>query len=412
MSARVFLSGADLVLPDRIESGMTIVIEGGVIVDLVSGPRDVAAGESRMHFPGGVVVPGFVDVHVHGVEGLDVLNGSAALAGVAERLPRFGVTAFCPTSIACPPAALSSFLANVAAARQTAGPGARVLPAHLESNFINPEYNGAQPSSCLRAPVEALAREDGGRADSAFSAAEILRVIEDRIPDVGILTMAPELEGGLALVQRFDRHGVRVSLGHSGATFDQAQAAVAAGARHATHLFNRMPPMTHRDPGLAGAVLASEEVAAELICDGHHVHSAFVRLTLGAKGRGRVMAITDGTAGSGLARGSRATLGDRPIIVDDVARLDDGTIAGSVATMDRVFAWLVGTCGLDLREAVELCSTTPARQMGLVGHGVIAKGGVADLVVLDRNLSVIQTWIRGETAWSGTSAPAPASSST
>jgi N-acetylglucosamine-6-phosphate deacetylase len=406
MANRTFLSGADLVMPDRIETGQTLVIEDGVIADIVSGPRDASSDESRMHWPGAVVVPGFIDVHVHGVEGLDVLDGPGALAGVAEKLPRFGVTAFCPTSIACPPDVLSSFLTNVASARRIVR-GARVLPAHLESNFINPDFNGAQPSACLRLPSDALERREG--ADAGFAAQEILETIERQVADVRIVTMAPELPGGIALLQRLVQRGLRVSLGHSGATFDEAQAAIAAGACHATHLFNRMPAMSHRAPGLAGAVLSSDEVAAELICDGHHVHQAFVRMALGAKGASKVMAITDGTAGSGLPQGSRATLGGRPITVEEVARLDDGTIAGSVATMDRVFAWLVGSCGLNLREAAEMCSTTPARELGLVGHGVIVRGAIADLVVMDRNFLVLQTWIGGRLAWSGTSAAPSAS---
>ena len=399
MTERIFLSGADLVLPDRIESGQSLVIENGRITDFVSGPRAIGAGESHVQVPGAVIVPGFVDVHVHGVEGMDVLEGAASLAGVAARLPKYGVTAFCPTSIACTPAVLESFLDAVAVLRRGLPAGARVLPAHLESNFINPDYNGAQPLTCLRIPARAQSPDA-----SEFSGEEILDVIVRHVADVGIVTLAPEIDGGLALVRRLAQLGVRVSLGHTGASFDEGQAAIAEGACHATHLFNRMPAMTHREPGVAGAVLASEEVAAELICDGHHVHQAFVRMTLGAKGRSRVMAISDGTAGSGLAPGSRATLGGRPITVRDVARLDDGTIAGSVATMNKVFAWLAGACGLDLREAAELCSTTPAREMGLIGHGVIARGAAADLTILDRNFAVLQTWIGGSPAWGGTSA--------
>jgi len=414
VTRRVFLSGADVVLPDRIETRQTMVIERGIITDFTSGPRDMGEGESRVHWPDCLVVPGFIDVHVHGVLGHDVLDNAEALARVAAALPRFGVTAFCPTSIACAPSVLSAFLTNVATLRSAAPErGARVLPAHLESNFISPDYKGAQPASCLRSPSAALqgARQHSS-ASTDFPAAEILDVIDAKAADVGIVTLAPELEDGLALVRRLARPGMRVSLGHSGATFDQAQAAIAAGACHATHLFNRMPPMTHREPGLAGAVLASQDVAAELICDSHHVHAAFVRLALGAKGPSRVMAITDGTAGAGLPRGSRTTLGGRAITVGDVARLDDGTTAGSVATMDRVFAWLVGGCGLDLRTAVEICATTPARELGLRGHGLLTKGAVADFVVLNRAFSVVQTWIGGEPAWSGTSAGSPPSPST
>jgi len=266
-----------------------------------------------------------------------------------------------------------------------------VLPAHLESNFINPGYRGAQPLAALRS----AARAEVKASSQAFSAADVLSVIDRYRPDVGIVTMAPETDGGMRLVQELVAAGTRVSLGHSGATFEQAQEAIGLGARHATHLFNRMSPMTHRDPGLTGAVLSSDEVAAELICDGHHVHPAVMRVAIAAKGPGRIIAITDATAGSGLAVGSRSRLGTQPIAVQEVARLDDGTMAGSVLTMDRALARLVSGVGVDLVAAATMCSTTPARELGLHGHGVIAAGSVADLVVLDANLGVRQTWISG-----------------
>jgi N-acetylglucosamine-6-phosphate deacetylase len=161
-----------------------------------------------------------------------------------------------------------------------------------------------------------------------------------------------------------------------------------------------MTPLTARDPGVVGAVLASDDVAAELICDGRHVHPAAMRTAWRSKGASRVMAITDGTAGAGLPRGSRATLGGRTILIDDVARLEDGTMAGSVLTMDRAFATLVNQCGVDLVQAAVMCATTPARELGLQGHGLIAQGAVGDLVVLDARLTVAQTWIGGKQAWS------------
>jgi N-acetylglucosamine-6-phosphate deacetylase len=189
--------------------------------------------------------------------------------------------------------------------------------------------------------------------------------------------------------------GIRVSLGHSGATYDQAMAAIDAGACHATHLFNRMPPMTHRHPGLVGAVLEREEVAAEIIGDGFHVHPSVVRTTVAAKGPSRVMAITDGTAGAGLPHGACATLGGRRITVRETAQLDDGTLAGSVVTMDRVFAMLVTQAGQSLIDAAALCSTTPARELRLASQGTIAVGQLADLVVLSSSLKVEHTWIAG-----------------
>ena len=159
-----------------------------------------------------------------------------------------------------------------------------------------------------------------------------------------------------------------------------------------------MTPLAHRDPGMVGAVLATDDVAAELIGDGFHVHPAAMRAAVRAKGASRIMAITDGTAGSGLPRGAHAHLGGRRITVGDVARLDDGTLAGSVLTMDKAFACLAGAAGAGLVDAARMCATTPARELGLDGHGVIAEGAVADLVVLDAGLGVRQTWIGGHLA--------------
>jgi N-acetylglucosamine-6-phosphate deacetylase len=268
--------------------------------------------------------------------------------------------------------------------------GARVLPAHLESNFINPEYKGAQPRSCLRLP-------DDDRHEGTFSGHDILAVIEARQADVGIITIAPEIAGTLDLIPRFVRGGHRVSLGHSGADFEQANAAIDAGARHATHLFNRMTPMAHRAPGLAGAILSRDEVTAELICDGYHVHPAMSRMAINAKGVHGIMAITDGTAGSGLPPGSTARLGGQSIRVsDEAAVLEDGTLAGSTLTMDRAFRNIVAQFHASITEAAIMCATTPARALGLTGFGVIAEGHVADLVVLDRGFSVSRTFVNGE----------------
>jgi N-acetylglucosamine-6-phosphate deacetylase len=211
------------------------------------------------------------------------------------------------------------------------------------------------------------------------------------------VTLAPELDGGLDLIRWLTARGHRVSLGHSAATFDEATAAIAAGALQATHLFNRMPPVGHRAPGLAGAVLQTDEIAAEIICDGAHVHPALVRTAIAAKRPSRMMAITDATAAAGLPRGATAALGGEPIVAgESTAVLADGTIAGSILTMDRAFQMLVGTIGLPLVDAAILCSTTAARELGLVGYGVLAPEASADLVILDANLTVVQTYIGGQ----------------
>ena len=405
----IVLSGAELVLPDRILSPGTLVVDGGRIVDIRPGAVQTDTGFA---FHGHYIVPGFVDVHVHGVEGVDSLQGGDAIASIAARLTRYGVTAFCPTAVACAPEALRRLLAQVRRAREAPAPAAaRVLPAHLESNFINPEYKGAQPATCLRSPraaLDAWARDDAparehGPVGARFEAVRILYEIERAAPDVGIVTLAPELDGGLDLVVWLSSRGHRVSLGHSAATYDEAVSAIAAGARHATHLFNRMPPLGHRSPGLAGAILETDEVAAELICDGFHVHPALVRTTIAAKQPSKVLAITDGTAASGLPAGATASLGDEIISVGETAAfLRDGTLAGSVLTMDGAFRMLVERAGVSLVDAATMCATTPARELALVGHGVLAVDGIADLVILDRRLSVVQTYVGGQLAYSRT----------
>jgi N-acetylglucosamine-6-phosphate deacetylase len=393
----IVLAGGDLVLPDRILTRASLALDGGRIVAIEPKPHIDPPGARVVECRDCYVVPGFVDVHVHGVEGHDTQDLGAPVAEIAARLPRYGVTAFCPTTVACAPSGLRGVLDQVTRLRAERRPNsARVLPAHLESNFVNPEYRGAQPGECLRFPRDRRAAREGP-AEGDFSAGDILDVITRSRAEVGIVTMAPELPGGIDLVRSLVAAGHIVSIGHSGANVDEAMAAIDAGARQATHLFNRMTPMTHRAPGIAGAVLARDEVAAELICDGYHVHPAMCRVALAAKGAGRIMAITDGTAGSGLPVGSSARLGGRHIrITKDAAMLDDGTLAGSTLTMDRAFRMLVTTLGLSVVEAATLCSTTPARELGLKESGELATGWIGDVVVLDRDFQVIRTFIEGQ----------------
>jgi N-acetylglucosamine-6-phosphate deacetylase len=400
------LSGADLVLGDRVVEGGTLVIRDGRIEAVESRRIDGPSGATRIDCSGHVIAPGFIDVHVHGVDGIDALEGGRAVAEIASRLPKFGVTAFCPTSVACDPRTLAEFLAAVAAAQAAVAPrSARVVSAHLESNFINPEWNGAQPRRCLRVPPPAGAGSRGGgtplppASGDEFSAADILDVIDRHRAATGIITLAPELPGGLDLVRAFVAAGHRVSIGHSGATYDEARAAIDAGVRHATHLFNRMSSITSRSPGVVGAVLESDAVAAEVICDAYHVHPALVALAVRAKTAHRLMAITDGTAGSGLPLGSRARLGGQEIVVAErSAELADGTLAGSILTMDAAFRTLVQRVGVTLPEAARMCATTPALELGLAGVGALAPGMIADLVVLAPGLVVRQTYLAGVSA--------------
>ena len=396
----IVLAGGDLVLPDRVQPNGSVVIDDGLIVAVEASPVH-PAGADVVDVRGRLVAPGFIDVHVHGVAGHDTLDGGGAVGRIAAELPRFGVTAFCPTSVACTPQALRAFLDEVRIGRIARPPAsARVLPAHLESNFINPEYRGAQPAACLRTPPGPEEIRQAYLSDPGeYSGVQILAAITVSRPDVGILTLAPELPGGIELVRSLAAAGHRVSLGHSAAGYETAMAAIDAGATQATHLFNRMPPLAHRAPGLAGAVLSRGEVTPELICDGYHVHPAMCALAIAAKGARHVMAITDGTAGSGQPAGAIGRLGGRTLHVrDEAAFLDDGTLAGSTLTMDRAFRNVVTRFGRSVVDAALMCATTPARHLGL-DSGRIEPGLPADLVVLDRDYRVERTFIEGEQAY-------------
>jgi N-acetylglucosamine-6-phosphate deacetylase len=396
----IALSGADVVLPDRILHGGSIVIDHGRIAAIETRAIDAgAAGLSVVDCRAHVIVPGFVDVHIHGIEGIDVLDGPDAVAEVARRLPKYGVTSFCPTSVACSPQMLASLLSAISSARATpARLAARVLPAHLESNFINPEWNGAQPAACLRTFHGAWGAEDAQGAQQ-FAAREIIDAIESHRSSVGIVTVAPELAGGMDLVRHLVSRGHRVSIGHSGASYDEARAAIELGASHATHLFNRMSSITSRSPGVVGAVLESDAVAAEIICDGHHVHPSLVSMAMRLKSASNIMAITDATAVAGLPIGSKARLGDQTITAGDkTALLDDGTLAGSILTMDGAFRTLVQRMRVSLVDASQMCSTTPAGAAGMPEIGSIAAGKWADLAIFTRDLRVHQTYLAGEPA--------------
>jgi N-acetylglucosamine-6-phosphate deacetylase len=395
----IAIVGGDLILPDRIVTEGSLLLERSRIAAIETRRIDTSGAE-LVDATGCYVMPGFIDVHVHGIEGDDTLDGEGSVARIASRLVRHGVTAFCPTTVACAPQDLDAFLAQVGRARIDPDVrAARVLPAHLESNFINPDYRGAQPVSCLRTAA--------GPVEGDYSGRDILAAIERGRADVGIVTLAPEMPGGVDLVRDLVAAGHRVSLGHSGADFETAIAAIDAGARHATHLFNRMTPLTHRAPGVAGAVLARDDVAAELICDGIHVHPAVSRVAIAAKRPARIMAITDATAGAGLPVGSSARLGGRTIHVRrDAAFLDDGTLAGSTLTMNRAFKAIMDQFFGSPVDAAFMCATTPARELGLGGLGVLAEGAVADVVVLDRDCQVVRTFIGGQQVWANSGAGA------
>jgi len=358
-------------LPDGRITEATLVITGSSIAGIRPGldpQADVTVA--------GTIVSGFIDLQINGAFGFDFTLDGRAVADVAARLPATGTTAFVPTIITAPLAAYPPRLAEIAAASRGAT-GAHILGVHLEGPYLSPKRAGAHNPAFLR----------------GIDAAEIAAWADPNL--VRIVTLAPELPGAAAAIQILRRNGILVSAGHSDATYDQAVAGFAAGVGWATHLYNAMSPLGHREPGLMGAVLGAD-VPCGLILDGIHSHPAMVRLAYRLKGVEGITLVTDAMEAMGMAPGAYR-LGDREVIVDATsARLADGTLAGSILTMDAAVRNMIAFTGCSLADAVTMASALPAQILNLDQKGRIAVGYDADLVVLDDKLRVAQTWVGGK----------------
>lgn len=320
------------------------------------------------------ILPGFVDLHVPGGGGADVMDGADAVRICACTHARYGTTSFLPTPITAPPDDLAAAVAGIAVVAGNRRSGeARVLGAHLEGPYLNPAHLGAQPCFPQTPDIAAIERL---RAKVA----------------IRLVTLAPEIDAGHALVRHLAARGIAVQIGHSGASYEEACAALDAGATGFTHLFNAMTPLHHRAPGVVGAALAHAQYAA-LIPDLVHVHGGAIRTALRAIPK--LFGVTDATAATGMPDGDyplgRHTVHKRGTSVF----LDDGTLAGSALTMDQALRNLV-SLGLDLMEASRRLSTFPADYIGEDRRGRIAPGASADFVLFDRSLAVVGVVVEGE----------------
>lgn len=349
---RPLLVRAGSALLDGVLRPATLLVAGGVVaaVDPADPPSEVDVLDAA------VLSPGFVDLHVHALDGAGTI-GQPDLPGLSAALAKRGVTSFLATTVAAPVEELLPLLAPVPVT------GARCAGVHLEGPWLSPTHLGAQSPGGVAAP----------------SVADLERLLAAGPPR--LLTIAPELPGADAVIARAAEAGVIVALGHSGATFDQAAAAVAMGARHVTHCYNAMSGLHHREPGLVGAALDLPDVTVELIADGVHVHPAAARLVWRACGADRVCLVSDAV--------------DLGLPGTDAVRLDDGTLAGSRMGLDQavrnVVAW-----GVPLADALTMASVTPARVLGVPP---LEAGAPADLVLLDDDLQVLGTLVGGTVVW-------------
>jgi N-acetylglucosamine-6-phosphate deacetylase len=321
-----------------------------------------------------LLIPGFIDLHVHGAGGHDTMAGGAALATIARVHAQHGTTAMLATTMTAPRDEIEAALRAAAPYLQLRPKGsARVLGVHLEGPYINPGKLGAQPDFAATATL-----------------ADVLAL--HALATIKLITIAPELPGHLALIVALRQHGFVVQIGHSAGSYEDGVAALQAGATGFTHLFNAMTGLHHREPGMAGAALAHAE-RAEIIPDLLHVHPGAIRAAL--RCIPGLFCVTDSTAAAGMPDGDYR-LGRHTVTKClGGVRLPDGTLAGSTLTMDQALRNLVGL-GLALGDASRRTSTLAAEHLGLADRGVLKPGAWADVVVLDETLTVKQVWVEGE----------------
>lgn len=381
------ITAASLLTPlETIERPM-LVMEDGIITFV--GPRTASAIPSDaklVDYGDAVLAPGFVDVHVHGAAGHDVMEGEpSALRAIEIMLAKHGVTTYCPTTVTASTDQTLKALERIGAeVARPPEPGAREIHArpagiHLEGPFISKAKCGVHPLKDIVEPSVKLFHQFWQ------SSQETVRV----------MTIAPELPGAGELIKAATALGVRVSVGHSNASAPEVYAARKAGARHATHTFNAMRRMDHRDPGIVAAVLSDPAFTADIIADGVHVADEYIRIFLAAKGEERAVLITDAISATGMPDG-RYKLGNFEVEVNGLECRANGRLAGSVLTMDKAIRNVMKTAEWDLRRSVRAASLNPAKLLGIDDKkGTLAAGKDADIVVLSRKGEVVKTIVGG-----------------
>lgn len=358
-----------------------ILIEGGRIAALGPVQELTPPGDAKtIDAAGNIVAPGFIDVHTHGSSGHGVMEAfHGGLQAMAEILASQGTTGFLPTTMTAPEGKILAALEAIGRAADQTLKGAEILGAHLEGPYLNPENAGAQALEYIRPP--SLEELDG------FLAA---------YEGVRLLTLAPELPGGLELVSYAHNRGVTVSIGHSRARYETVLEGVGRGLTHASHTFCGMKPMHHRDPGPVGAVLSCDEIRAELIADRVHVHPPVMKILVRAKGMAGVVLVTDSSPFAGLPDGSYHRWNQEIRVQGDVVRTSSGRLAGSALTMDRAVKNILEDAALSLPQAIQMASYNPARSIGMEARkGSLAPGKDADLIILDGGLKARLTMVRG-----------------
>jgi len=383
---RAFI-GSQVLTPETEYRNYAVLVSEGYIEGLVPADK-VPCNYEVIDFSDYIIVPGLIDIHIHGYGGHDTTLGTVEdLVEIGRGVSRHGVTAILLANVAAPRDKLLEIARNVKDAVRRSREkvvGAEILGLYLEGPFVNPEKKGAHNPKHLRKP-------DIGELE------ELYRVSEGTLRVVAI---APELPNALEFIERAKQLGLVVSAAHTNATYEEAMRAFNAGVTLCTHLFNAMRGFHHREPGIVGAALERDDVYVELIVDLIHLHPTTIRLVTKCKPVDKVILITDAIAATGLPDGEYV-LGDLPIVVKGgISRLKDtGALAGSTLTLDRAIKNMVEVTKLPLREVLKMVTVNPATVLGEKRRGRVDVGYIANLTVLDKELNVVATVVRGEVVY-------------
>lgn len=380
----ILIHHVSLILPEKVEYDSWLVIDNGVIADYGTGiPPQSDRFTSVMDGKGQYLLPGFVDIHVHGGASHDFMDAKdKQLDDITSFHMKHGTTSMLATTVTGSQQQIANVLEAVAQYQAQDMPYAQLIGVHLEGPFLNPKWKGAQNEVYMIEPQPAW-----------------LKQWQQQYPSlIKMQTVAPEIEGAGAYIQLLKEYGIVAACGHTDATYAQIEAAVTHGLSHAVHTYNAMKGLHHREAGTLGAVMLNDRITAEIIADGIHVHEAAVKLLIKVKGTERVVLVTDAISAAGMPDGDYE-LGGLPVIVEQgVARLkQDGSLAGSTLTMNEGFRFLVEQAGVSLNEASCMASLNPASVIGMQHKiGSIAVGKQADLLLMDKQYNIKEVFIKGK----------------
>jgi N-acetylglucosamine-6-phosphate deacetylase len=377
----MFYLKGDLITEGQRHHDKVVGILNGKITFVGDAPLST---DAKVYETKGLICPGFVDLHIHGVSGFDFMDSGVAFGEIANQLPRFGVTSFLATSRTAGLPELINFLESAKGFMGSPSSGAQLLGVHIEGPWISPQYPGAQKKSLIR----------------SLTVEDVEHVLLPYSDIISIITFAPEEVGDLSLIEILRSKGICLSAGHTNATLEEIGAAIKVGLTQTTHTFNAMSRVHHREPGTAAASLYYDELTCEVIADGLHVHPGMIGLLFKVKGREKMILVSDCTGYNDLEDGEYSCRGKDLIVTGHKVTLKDGTLAGSAITLDKGVKYAVEHCGIPLEDAVYMAGRGPLKAIGKeTGKGKIEKGFDADIVVLNQELSIEATIINGEVVY-------------